>query len=134
MDGCLRLGTSQRWGLGTAPPSLKSLDPATFSAALSDQQTHPLYESDRAVVDRLLAAAEPADADLVDAARLLNRYQGFPGASDIQEDLAKAVRLWGLDREQLQARTRAIWAAGFRPMKEAPTEAVGSSFDTTEQD
>jgi len=96
-------------------------------------QTHPLYASDRETVNRLLAAEQPSDADLVDAARLLMRYQGFPGADDLQEDLAKALRLWQLDRTALQARTRAIWAAGFRPAP-AGGDAVGSGFDTTDQE
>lgn len=97
------------------------------------EQTHPLYASDRDIVDRLLAAQEPAEADLVDAARLLNRYQGFPGASDLQEDLSKVLRLWGLDREALQTRTKAIWQAGYRPAP-ADADAVGSGFDTTDQE
>ena len=102
---------------------------------MSDAQTHPLHAIDREVVDRLLAVATPADAHLVDAARLLMRYEGFPGATDLQEDLAKALRLWGLSRDELHARTRAIWAAGFRPAAEAAgAEAVGSSFDTADQD
>lgn len=96
-------------------------------------QTHPLYASDRETVDRLLAVEQPSDADLVDAARLLMRYQGFPGATDLQEDLAKTLRLWQLDRTALQARTRAIWAAGFRPAP-AAGDAVGSGFDTTDQE
>jgi hypothetical protein len=61
------------------------------------------------------------------------RYEGFPGARDIQEDLAKALRFWHLTRPALHERTRAIWAAGFRP---SPTtaEAVGSGFDTADQE
>ena len=98
---------------------------------MTEQQTHPLYEADREVADRLLAAESPTDADLVDAARLLMRYEGFPGADDIKDDLAKAVRLWGLDRDGLHERTRAIWAAGFRPTR-GIEDAVGSSFDTTD--
>jgi hypothetical protein len=97
------------------------------------RQSHPLHALDRDVVDRLLAAATPADADLVDAARLLMRYQGFPGADDLQHDLEKVLRLWGLDREALHARTRALWAGGFRPAP-AAAEAVGSGFDTTDQE
>ncbi|KMM16766.1 DUF3288 family protein [Synechococcus sp. GFB01] len=104
---------------------------------MSEQQSHPLHALDRQVVDRLLAAATPADDHLVDAARLLMRYEGFPGASDLQADLHKALRLWGLSREQLQERTRAIWAAGYRPAPlaaAAGAEPVGSGFDTADQD
>ena len=106
---------------------------AAFTAAGSARQSHPLHALDRDVVDRLLAAETPADADLIDAARLLMRYQGFPGADDLQDDLERVLRLWGLDREALHLRTRAVWAAGFRPAP-AAAEAVGSSFDTTDQE
>ncbi|MEB3332693.1 MAG: DUF3288 family protein [Synechococcaceae cyanobacterium] len=99
-----------------------------------DDQSHPLHAIDRDVVDRLLAAAQPADDHLVDAARLLNRYDGFPGASDLQDDLERVLRLWGLDRQALQQRTRAIWAAGFRPGAAAGDDAVGSGFDTAAVD
>lgn len=96
------------------------------------EQSHPLHAIDREVVDRLLAAEPPADQDLVDAARLLMRYDGFPGAADLRDDLERALRHWGLDRSQLQHRTRAIWAAGFRPGAAPGAEAVGSGFDTAD--
>ena len=99
----------------------------------SNDQSHPLYATDRDVVDRLLAAEVPADHHLVDAARLLMRYEAFPGARDLSSDLAKALRLWGISREDLHSRTQAIWAKGFRP-DSAATEAVGSSFDTADQE
>jgi hypothetical protein len=99
-----------------------------------DEQSHPLYACDRDSVDRLLAADPPADAHLVDAARLLMRYEGFPGANDLREDLERVLRLWGLDRDGLHERTRAIWAAGFRPGPAPAAEAVGSGFDTADAD
>ena len=103
------------------------------SASGNNDQSHPLYATDRDVVDRLLAAEVPADDHLVDAARLLMRYEGFPGAHDLSADLAKTLRLWGLSLEALHSRTRAIWEAGFRPAP-ATREAVGSSFDTADQE
>ncbi|MEX0589151.1 MAG: DUF3288 family protein [Cyanobium sp.] len=106
-------------------------------ASGSNDQSHPLYATDRDVVDRLLAAEVPADDHLVDAARLLMRYEAFPGAHDLSADLAKTLRLWGLSREELHSRTRAIWQAGFRPAPLAnpgTSEAVGSSFDTADQE
>ena len=99
----------------------------------SSDQCHPLYATDRDVVDRLLAAEVPADAHLVDAARLLMRYEACPGARDLSSDLAKALRLWGMSRDDLHSRTKAIWAEGFRPAP-AASEAVGSSFDTADQE
>lgn len=96
-----------------------------------DEQSHPLQALDREVVNRLLAAAEPEDGHLVDAARLLMRYEGFPGASELRADLERVLRLWKLDRDSLHRRTRAIWAAGFRPAPLAGAEPVGSGFDTS---
>ena len=69
------------------------------------EQSHPLHATDRLVIDGLLAAQTPAD-------------------------LERVLRLWQLDRHTLQQRTRAIWAAGFRPGPPAAAEAVGSGFDT----
>jgi len=97
-------------------------------------QSHPLYASDRELVDQLLATEVPQDAQLVDLGRLLMRYGGFPGALDLQDDLDKTLRLWGLSREQLHQRCRAIWAAGYRPGARAEEQAVGSGFDTSDQD
>ena len=51
-------------------------------------QSHPLYASDRDLVDQLLATEVPQEAQLVDLGRLLMRYSGFPGALDLQDDLA----------------------------------------------
>jgi hypothetical protein len=99
-----------------------------------DQQAHPLYATDRDLVDQLLAAQLPTDAQLVDLGRLLMRYSGFPGALDLQDDLAKTLRLWGLSHEELHQRCRAIWAAGYRPGAELAPQAVGSGFDTADQD
>ena len=97
-------------------------------------QAHPLDATDRDLVDQLLAASEPSDAQLVDLGRLLMRYAGFPGAHDIQDDLAKTLRLWGLSHDELNSRCRAIWAGGYRPGAEAAPQAVGSGFDTADQD
>jgi hypothetical protein len=97
-------------------------------------QSHPLHAMDRETVDRLLAVREPADQDLVDAARLLIRYEGFPGATDLRDDLGKVLRLWSLEPQELRRRTREIWAGGFRPGLATGQEAVGSGFDTANQD
>jgi hypothetical protein len=94
------------------------------------EQSHPLHAIDRQVIDQLLAAATPSETHLVDAARLLHRYLGFPGATDLKDDLERVLRLWGLDQNALRERTRAIWAAGYRPGLAAGAEAVGSGFDT----
>ena len=94
-------------------------------------QNHPLYAIDRDHIDRLLSRDQPQDADLVELARLLIRYDGFPGADDLREDMERLLSLWSLSRDALNNKTRALWSAGFRPgMAEA--DAVGSGFDTSE--
>jgi hypothetical protein len=78
-------------------------------AELKDQE-HPQYFSDRQIVNTLLQA-EPSDRNLADLARLCIRYQGFPGARDIQSDLLKVLARWKLTQEELYAKTREIHSA-----------------------
>jgi hypothetical protein len=72
-------------------------------------QEHPQYHTDRQLLTELLAA-EPTDRNLADLARLRIRYQGFPGARDIQADLDKALSRWQLSEAELFAKTRQIHA------------------------
>ncbi len=73
-----------------------------------DQQ-HPLWKSDREIVNMLLAS-EPTDYNLAELARLRMRYNGFPGARDIQTDLDKALQRWDLTETALYEKTRQIHA------------------------
>jgi hypothetical protein len=75
-------------------------------ADLKDQ-IHPLWKNDRATMDSLMAG-DPTDLHLAELARLTMRYQGFPGARDIQADLVKVLKKWGLSEEELFERTREI--------------------------
>ena len=98
-----------------------------------EEQNHPLYAIDRENVDRLLSKESPEDGDIVDLARLLLRYEGFPGASDLQDDMNKTLKLWGLSRDILNAKARLIWEGNYRPgMK--PEDVVGSGFDTKDSE
>ena len=99
----------------------------------SRQQQHPLHSRDRPVVDRLLQVQSPRDQDLVDVARLLQRYRNFPGAEDIKNDLRTAIKQWGLSQASLYQRSRTIWANGFRPNLAADDGLVGSGFDSTSE-
>ena len=85
------------------------------------------------MVDRLLQVQSPRDQDLVDGARLLQRYHNFPGAEDIRNDLGTALKTWGLSQSSLYRRSRAIWANGFRPDLAADDGLVGSGFDSTSE-
>ncbi len=75
-----------------------------------DQQ-HPLYNRDRPSIDILLAQ-EATDYNLAELARLRMRYQGFPGARDIQKDLDKVLQQWGLTEAELFDKTRQIHDLG----------------------
>ena len=74
-------------------------------------QKHPQYKVDRQVVNQLLAG-EPTDYNLVELARLIIRYTGFPGARDIQADLQKALTRWQLSESELFEKTRTIHQRG----------------------
>ncbi|MCA1903400.1 MAG: DUF3288 domain-containing protein [Cyanobacteria bacterium M5B4] len=73
---------------------------------MNDQQ-HPQYFPDRQLVNDLLVGT-PTDRNLADLARLLIRYQDFPGARDIQADLHQLLTKWGHTEESLFAYTRAL--------------------------
>ncbi|GBE91797.1 DUF3288 family protein [Nostoc cycadae] len=77
----------------------------------SKDQQHPLYNRDRPFIDILLAQ-EATDYNLAELARLRIRYQGFPGARDIQKDLDKVLQQWGLTESELFAKTRQIHNLG----------------------
>lgn len=71
------------------------------------EQQHPLYSSDRQIVNAILSG-DPTDLNLAELARLKIRYRGFPGARDIQKDLDQALARWQLTEEQLFAKTREL--------------------------
>ena len=75
----------------------------------SQDQQHPQWRNDRQVVSRIMIE-EPTDLNLAELARLLVRYQGFPGGRDIQSDLEAVLKKWKLTPEALFEKTRAIHA------------------------
>lgn len=70
----------------------------------SKDQQHPQWGSDRQSVSSLLTG-EPTDYNLAELARLRIRYNGFPGARDIQSDLDKILKLWSFTESELFAKT-----------------------------
>jgi Protein of unknown function (DUF3288) len=83
---------------------------APENTSQKDQQ-HPLYGSDRQIVNALLNG-EATDYNLAELARLRIRYKGFPGARDIQADLEKVLQQWQLSEAELFAKTRQIHQIG----------------------
>ena len=74
-------------------------------------QRHPQEDSDRQIVNTLLAE-EPSDYNLAEWGRLHIRYQGFPGARDIQTTLEKILQRWQLSEAELYEKTRQIHSQG----------------------
>ena len=93
-------------------------------------QNNPLYETDRDLLNRFISKNNPAEEDLIDLARLFMRYEDFPGAKDIQMDMVKILKLWGITKEELNNSTRKIWAKGYRSGSSSE-EMLGSGFDTS---
>ncbi len=73
-----------------------------------DQQ-HPQAERDRAILERIAQEGQ-TDYNLVEVARLRIRYQDFPGAREVQRQLAQILQTWGLSEADLFERSRAIHA------------------------
>lgn len=72
---------------------------------------HPQYAKDRELLNRLIQDASQVplpDLVLVEVARLRIRYRGFPGASDIQQDLDSLIQQWRMTEAELFAQTRRI--------------------------
>lgn len=94
-----------------------------------EPQGHPLYATDRSIVDRLLAAPTPQPQDIADCARLLIRHDGYPGCPDIQTDLHRVLDIWGITRKELNESARSLWHSGWRPISTDTTAEVGSGAD-----
>ncbi|MEL7084417.1 MAG: DUF3288 family protein [Cyanobacteria bacterium J06597_1] len=78
---------------------------------MSDSK-HPQYSKDRALLTSIIKDGTPIDLNLVEVARLRIRYDGFPGARDIQQDLERMLETWDLTEEQLFEKTRELHATG----------------------
>lgn len=81
------------------------------SDSTAKEQTHPLWKRDRQTLDAIING-EQTDLNVCELARLRIRYNGFPGARDIQSDLDKVMQRWGLTEETLFEKTRALHAQG----------------------
>tara|TARA_B100000161_G_scaffold232699_1_gene180884 strand:- start:193 stop:489 length:297 start_codon:yes stop_codon:yes gene_type:complete len=97
---------------------------------MSNQQTHPLHATDKNTIDSLITKKEPEDLDLINLARLINRYSNFPGESEIKEDIEKILKFWKMTQNELFSKTRNIWSKSFRPSN-TNKDLVGSGFDTS---
>ncbi len=96
---------------------------------MSNEQTHPLHATDRNVIDSLITKEKPEDLDLINLARLINRYSNFPGEIEIKDDINKILKFWKISKNELFTKTKKIWSNSFRPSN-TNKDLVGSGFDT----
>ena len=97
---------------------------------MDNEQTHPLHETDKRIIDTLIAKENPEDIDLINLARLINRYTHFYGENEIKDDLGKILKFWKISQDDLFCKTKNIWSRNFRPSN-TNKDLIGSSFDTT---
>ena len=97
---------------------------------MSNKQTHPLHSTDKKIIDSLITKNNPEDCDLINLARLINRYDNFPGEIEIKEDIEKTLKFWNLTKDILFSKTRELWSNNYRPSNPAK-DLVGSGFDTS---
>ena len=97
---------------------------------MSKEQTHPLHAIDRNIIDSLITKEKPEDLDFINLARLINRYNYFPGEIEIKNDIEKILKFWNITKNQLFSKTKKIWSKTFRPSN-TNKDLVGSGFDTS---
>ncbi len=97
---------------------------------MSNDQTHPLHATDRNIIDSLITKEKPEEIDLINLARLINRYSNFPGEMDIKQDIEKTLKFWRITQNELFSITKNIWSKSFRPSN-TNKDLVGSGFDTS---
>ena len=97
---------------------------------MSNEQTHPLHQTDKNIIDSLIIKEYPQDSDLVNLARLISRYSNFPGEIEMKNDIEKTLKFWKISQNDLYSKTRNIWSKNFRPSN-TNKDLVGSGFDTS---
>ena len=98
--------------------------------SMSNEQTHPLHTLDKNIIDSLITNKKPEDIDFINLARLINRYNNFPGENEIKTDIEKILKFWKINKNELFSKTKSIWSKSFRPSN-TNKDLVGSGFDTS---
>ena len=97
---------------------------------MGNEQTHPLHATDKNIINSLITKEKPDDIDLINLARLINRYTTFPGEIEIKNDIEKILKFWKITKNELFTKTKKIWSKSFRPSN-TNKDLVGSGFDTS---
>ena len=97
---------------------------------MSNEQIHPLHSTDKRIIDSLIIKENPEDFDLINLARLINRYDDFPGEIEMKNDIQKILKFSNITKDSLFAKTKKLWSNNFRPSN-TTKDLVGSGFDTS---
>ena len=97
---------------------------------MGNDQTHPLHLTDKKIIDSLITKDKPENIDYINLARLINRYNNFPGETEIKKDIEKILKFWKINQNELTSITKKIWSNNFRPSN-TNKDLVGSGFDTS---
>ena len=97
---------------------------------MSNEQTHPLHTTDKNIIDSLITKEKPEELDFIILARLINRYENFPGEVEMKNDIEKILKFWKIIKNELFSKTKNIWSKSFRPSN-TNKDLVGSGFDTS---
>ena len=98
---------------------------------MSNEQTHPLHATDKNIIDSLITKKKPEDFDLINLARLINRYDNFPGEIEIKEDIKKTLKFWKISQNMIFfLRLRNYGQIILGPQIQTK-DLVGSGFDTS---
>ena len=74
---------------------------------MSSEHTHPLSATDKKIINSLITKDKPDDFDLINLARLINRYDEFPGEMELRKDIEKILSFWKITRDNLFLKTHA---------------------------
>ena len=80
---------------------------------MCNEQTHPLHATDKKIIDSIISKDKPEDFDLINLARLINRYHDFPGEIEIKEDIEKTLKFWNITKDNLFSKTKNLWSNNF---------------------
>ena len=73
---------------------------------MGNEQTHPLHETDKNIIDSLITK-KIEDLDFINLARLINRLT-FPWRIEIKNDLEKFLKFWKNPKSELFSKTKNI--------------------------
>ena len=71
---------------------------------MEDDQIHPLHDIDKEIVNSLIVKELTEDLDLINLARLFNRYDKYPGEKELKQDLNKILMFWKLRCTQMKTK------------------------------